>query len=671
MLSASILTIPAATFPTDVLVVFETVSTIVGLWVSSLMIRFLLLVVRRREIPAGMLWIAGGIFAANATRFFRLIPIWLGHFPQSFLPMLVAFVTLIWTPVAFFQYSRHLLLRQTTETPRDRRLFRLSQINAAIGTTLSAIGMWWRGNDLWLASCLVTLAFATFLIGARFVGLRRSGVRYRGKLLYLVFTTTGIAGIVGVMAARIALGVELRSSIVARAILEQSFLLFALGGFFIFTNVRSIDVYLKRVFRILLWGAIALAAWYVPLQISRLGPGITMHRPEAVVGVVCLVVLIGCMSMLDWFNRRLDGWIDRWVFEQPDYGQASAAFWIRLLDKDDEAEVFEMAEDTIRSTLELNTAVLAADEVPGFHPALSLVGTRTLSLAPDDPARSLLNRSADLLLPVFVHGVANRILAIGRNALRPPLLSTEVDFLCRCVDQLQTRLGTMAAERQRLEKQRIESILREQLAEAELKALRAQVNPHFLFNSLNTIAYLSTSHPEQAEQMTLRLASVFRYVLSHSDKQFTSIREEIEFLRSYLSIEESRFGKRLGFQFLIDSDVLDEMIPTLLLQPLVENSLKHGLAPKVDSGQLVVRAYRTDVGLAIDVADDGVGLYAVDRNNDDSTGFGVRSVEQRLKTIYGELASLRLEGLAGGGTVAQVRIPTVVLETRDESFGRR
>ena len=145
------------------------------------------------------------------------------------------------------------------------------------------------------------------------------------------------------------------------------------------------------------------------------------------------------------------------------------------------------------------------------------------------------------------------------------------------------------------------------MAEAELRALRAQINPHFLFNSLNTIADLIVRDPPRAEAMTLRLASVFRHVLAHSSRSMTTIREEIEFLRTYLYIEEARFGDRLRVTIDVAPEAAGQPIPSLILQPLVENAMKHGLGPKPGPGNIWISAHTEGDQVCVRIEDDGMG----------------------------------------------------------------
>src|SRR5690242_17972399 len=186
----------------------------------------------------------------------------------------------------------------------------------------------------------------------------------------------------------------------------------------------------------------------------------------------------------------------------------------------------------------------------------------------------------------------------------------------------------------------------QQLTEAELRALRAQVNPHFLFNSLNTIADLIVRDPPRAEIMTLRLATVFRHVLAHSSRPLTSIRDEMEFLRTYLQIEEARFGDRLHVEIDVAPEAAGEQIPSLILQPLVENALKHGLGPKPGRGQLRISAELADERIRLRVEDDGVGL----ESHGTPPGLGLSNVAERLRALYQDRAELRLEPRESGGS---------------------
>jgi two-component system LytT family sensor kinase len=206
--------------------------------------------------------------------------------------------------------------------------------------------------------------------------------------------------------------------------------------------------------------------------------------------------------------------------------------------------------------------------------------------------------------------------------------------------------------REAVERQSREALLLQQVTEAELRALRAQINPHFLFNSLNTIADLIVRDPSRAEAMTVRLAGVFRHVLAHAARPLTSIADEMEFLRTYLYIEEARFGDRLRVTFDVERAIAAEHIPSLILQPLVENALKHGLGPKPGPGHLWISAHSQGPQLRFRVEDDGIGP-----GTGEPRGLGLTNVAERLATLYQDRAGVTLEPREGGGSRATVWIP--------------
>src|SRR6202023_2064950 len=145
------------------------------------------------------------------------------------------------------------------------------------------------------------------------------------------------------------------------------------------------------------------------------------------------------------------------------------------------------------------------------------------------------------------------------------------------------------------------------LNEARLQALTRQINPHFLFNTLNSVSSLIRTDPHQARLMVLKLSRILRRLL-RKHENFSPLRDELSFIEDYLSIEVVRFGDKLRFEKDVAGDTLDMLVPSMLLQPLVENSIKHGLSSKVDGGTIRIRTHRRDSRLHVLVEDDGVGI---------------------------------------------------------------
>ena len=227
-----------------------------------------------------------------------------------------------------------------------------------------------------------------------------------------------------------------------------------------------------------------------------------------------------------------------------------------------------------------------------------------------------------------------------------------MNYLQTIAVQCGYRLDALRREEEAIERQSREALLLQQVTEAELRALRAQINPHFLFNCLNTIADLVVRDPARAEKMTVRLADVFRHVLDHSNRPLTSIHDEIEFLRTYLYLEEARFGDRLRVKIDVAAELETVEIPSLILQPLVENALKHGLGPKPGPGNLIIAVRADGDRLQMTVEDDGMGP-----GTRTAQGLGLANIAERLQTLYQDRASVSLRRREGGGSIATVIIP--------------
>lgn len=182
------------------------------------------------------------------------------------------------------------------------------------------------------------------------------------------------------------------------------------------------------------------------------------------------------------------------------------------------------------------------------------------------------------------------------------------------------------------------------LAKARLEALKMQLQPHFLFNSLNAIAELVHHDPKAADEMITALSHLLRLTLETSGEQELPLRRELEFVERYLAIERVRFGERLHFSLEIAPDTQTALVPTFLLQPLVENAVRHGLAPHPHAGRVTVRAHREDDRLHLSVSDDGVGLPASPKIRE---GIGLANTRARLRELYDGHASLELRAETG------------------------
>ena len=213
---------------------------------------------------------------------------------------------------------------------------------------------------------------------------------------------------------------------------------------------------------------------------------------------------------------------------------------------------------------------------------------------------------------------------------------------------------------------RIEHRLAEQeklLMAARVEALANQINPHFLFNTLTSISSLIRSRPETARVLIVKLSGLLRRLLRSQD-QFVPLREELEAVDEYLDIEKVRFGPALTVVKQITPASLDVMVPSMILQPLVENSIKHGLGRKVGHGTVTIRTSLIGGHLTIEIIDDGVGLAEDRLETSSARGIGLRNVNERLRVIYGSEFQMKLEHVPGDGTVARIQIPETLMMER-------
>ena len=195
-----------------------------------------------------------------------------------------------------------------------------------------------------------------------------------------------------------------------------------------------------------------------------------------------------------------------------------------------------------------------------------------------------------------------------------------------------------------------------QLAQAQLQALKMQIHPHFLFNTLNSISALLHKDIEAADRMIARLGDFLRLTLKRSDAQLVDFEQELEFLRCYLDIELIRFQDRLTVEMDVEPDALTAMVPNLILQPIVENAVRHGVAKKTTPGRISIRAHRRGDRLIMQVEDNGPGL----NGNSNGTGIGLSNTRARLEQFYGNDFNFEITNSIQRGATVVLNIPAVV-----------
>jgi two-component system LytT family sensor kinase len=215
---------------------------------------------------------------------------------------------------------------------------------------------------------------------------------------------------------------------------------------------------------------------------------------------------------------------------------------------------------------------------------------------------------------------------------------------------LPIKIWSSSRNEKRLEQQQLH------LNEARLAALSSQINPHFLFNTLNSVASLIRVNPDEARQMVYRLSKILRRVMKQQDN-YATLSEELSFIDDYLSIEMVRFGEKLRFLKEIEEDTRDLPVPSMMLQPIIENSIRHGLSSKVDGGTIRLRSRLNGASLQILVEDDGVGIPEAKLARLYEQGIGISNVNERLKVLYGDRYRMWIDSRPGEGTTTCIELP--------------
>ncbi|PYV96823.1 MAG: sensor histidine kinase [Acidobacteria bacterium] len=265
----------------------------------------------------------------------------------------------------------------------------------------------------------------------------------------------------------------------------------------------------------------------------------------------------------------------------------------------------------------------------------------------------------------FMHTQLSRVLPSATYSLESPNPWVEAAIYATSLMVIGTQLKIWNSVRIQIKLEEQERLL----LQARMEALQNQINPHFLFNTLNSVSSLVRFDPDRARELIIKLANILRRLL-HSSDSFVPLREELEFIDNYLDIEVVRFGPdKLRVVKELDPASLDAMVPSMLLQPLIENSIKHGLSSKIDGGSIYLRSRFSGSNLIIEVEDDGVGMGAAQFLERPSglggTGIGMANVAERLKVLYADTARMTLDSRQGKGTLVRLRLP--ILQNESET----
>lgn len=398
------------------------------------------------------------------------------------------------------------------------------------------------------------------------------------------------------------------------------------------------DLFLKRALTLLALVAIVFVEW------TWLEPAVLGGAVDSPAIGVLLAVWIGTTLLFPWLHGRVSAFVDHVVLKRPNYSATVEGFASLL-------QGCETEEAVLISTCEAVGAALNTKSVAPTH----------------EPAQARTN-AQDILIPTTE--APQPAIVVGRLAGGRRLLSDDTLMLERV-----TQLAGRRIDALRLAEERYARMLREReisalAVEAELRALRAQINPHFLFNALTTLGYLIQHAPARALDTLMRLTTLLRSVL-RSEGEFTTLGHERELIECYLQIERERFEERLDASVLIPDALTALTIPSLIVQPLVENAIKHGIAHVRDGGRVVVTAQVRNEASGRVLMIRVVNTRAHVRPLPSGNGIGLGNVERRLHGYYGDAASLTLTTAENGDTVAELLLPARDVDAREATSRMR
>ena len=362
--------------------------------------------------------------------------------------------------------------------------------------------------------------------------------------------------------------------------------------------------------------------------------------------------------MTVWINRA----VDRYLFKRRDYSKLLDWFNGRLGGVTDEASLVQTSAESFKEAFAANIVeyLKGTDKFAIRLFAAMRASKSTVMLKRDFADREidseLERHHAELVMVVTSGDEAMAIILIGPRSFGQGYLSEELSVLRSLSTQIGRTLENLRLQETRRQQAIAEEELRKMTAFAELKALRAQIDPHFFFNALNSVASLISDNPEAAEELLENISELFRQSFRPS-REFVSLDQELSLIETYLKVEKVRLGSKLQFSEDISADALPTRIPALSIQPLIENAVKHGIGRSNLGGNISLSAKIEDSHLNVIVADSGVGISQSKLTHVFSDGVGLANVNNRLIGLYGDDSALRIESVQGSGTTVSFAIP--------------
>jgi signal transduction histidine kinase len=414
------------------------------------------------------------------------------------------------------------------------------------------------------------------------------------------------------------------------------------------------DLFLKRALSLLLLACVAFMLYvFLVTPLLKMRDEAGQLTSPAIGGLLAMWVTTALLyprlqGMVVWF-------VDTIVLRRTDY----------TVLRNEVTQMLELNEDT-NKTLDAVSQKL----IPALS-ARNIYWIERENFSSDDLVSELNDRTencARVFIPTAEPPYYD--LVIGSLSGGRRLLSDDIAMLESVAVMTARRIDALRVTHERCEQNLREQEIGKLATEAQLKALRAQVNPHFLFNALTTIGYLIKASPERALNTLMRLTELLRGVL-RSSNEFVTLGEELELIASYLEIEKARFEERLKINVDVANELHDFCLPSLLIQPVVENAIKHGIAPSRVGGEIKISAKPEKDFLVITVEDTGVGVSEIELARNRSRGVGLNNVEQRLRSHFGSAATLKIESVSGKGAVVRLQFPATKTNKEIETEFRK
>jgi len=392
-------------------------------------------------------------------------------------------------------------------------------------------------------------------------------------------------------------------------------------GFFVTYYVERLtffDVLIKK-------GAFTFFSLFLLMLYFQIGPPILQRiwYDTATGNLFWALSVLPIVLLAPWGHRKLSAWLDRrWLGRLFAPAEATKHFVSGLHTA--------INEDELRSLAERHLSEI-------FRSAVIMVRCPAPLLATE-------KETGSMMAPIRLHGEEIGVIRVLARPRGPRFLGEDIDLLTSLGETFSFLLENLRLREQHLQQEKREQELLLEANRSELRALRAQVNPHFMFNALNTIAGLIPRRPERAEETIEQLAEVFRYTLSRSEHEWVRLHEELEAVRAYLAIEQTRFGDRLQFSIVAGDGAENVRIPAMIVQTLVENAVKHGVGAIRAPGRIEVNATVSAESLLIEVRDNGPGFEesATRSFQRSSDGHGLRNIRGRLRGYFGDAARLSI-----------------------------